>query len=318
MERDLPLAYHRCVFGRRSVDRRQFVCGGAALAGAALSGGAQATDILAKTIPSTGEVVPALGMGSWLTFDVGEDSAARSARRDVLETFFSAGGRLIDSSPMYGSSQSVIGWCLGALQKRDGFIAADKVWTPQGEDGSTQIERSRSRWRIPKFDLLQVHNLVDWENHLETLFAMKASGRLRYVGVTTYAGLRHDTVERIMRSRPLDFIQVTYNIADREAEERLLPMAQERDVAVVANRPFREGGLFPVVRDKPLPAFAAEIGATSWAQFMLKFTISHPALTCAIPATRRVDHMRENMAAMSGPVPDAAMRARMAAAFDAL
>jgi len=301
------------------MDRRRFLNATAAAAGvAAFSSSAKAQVILTKTIPSSGEVIPALGMGSWLTFDVGDDQPARNIRRDVLETFFVAGGRLIDSSPMYGTSQEVIGWCLDALGKRDGVIAADKVWTPQGQDGPAQIERSRSRWRVTQFDLLEVHNLVDWERHLETLFAMKANGQLRYVGVTTYAGLRHDAVERIMRAHPLDFVQLTYNIADRKAEERLLPLAMERGIAVIANRPFREGQLFPIVRNSPLPKVAKEIGAKNWAQFMLKFVISHPALTCAIPATRRVDHMRENMAALSGPVPDAQIRREMSAAFDAL
>ncbi|HNR76539.1 MAG TPA: aldo/keto reductase [Parvularculaceae bacterium] len=301
------------------MDRRRFIGATAAAAAcAALPGFARASDILTRKIPSSGEIVPALGMGSWLTFDIGDDAGGRRIRRDVLDAFFNAGGRLIDSSPMYGTSQEVIGWCLDALGKQDGLFAADKVWTPQGQNGPAQIERSRTRWRIPQFDLLQVHNLVDWERHLDTLFAMKAEGRLRYVGVTTYAGLRHDAVERIMRSHPLDFIQATCNIADREAEARLLPLAEERGIAFIANRPFREGQLFSLVRGKPLPGVAAEIGARNWAQFMLKYVISHPALTCAIPATRRVDHMRENMAALSGPVPDARLRREMSAAFDAI
>lgn len=257
-------------------------------------------------------------MGTWLTFDVGADPAARAARREVLRAFFGAGGRLIDSSPMYGTSQEVVGWCLEALGKRNGVFAADKVWTLQHDDGPAQIERSRVRWGVPRFDLLEVHNLVDWRRHLETLFDMKAAGRLSYVGVTTYAGLRHDEVEEIMRAHPLDFAQLTYNIADREAEARLLPLAEERGIAVIANRPFREGGLFPIVEGKKLPEFAAEIGAASWAQFMLKFAISHPAITCAIPATRRADHMRENMGALESAVPDMAMRTKMAAAFAAL
>ena len=298
------------------MDRRHFLLG---TAGAALSAGfasAGADAVLAKTIPSSGESVPALGMGSWLTFDVGDDAAARAVRRDVLRAFFDSGGRMIDSSPMYGSSQETIGWCLKALGGGERLFSADKVWTPQHDDGPAQIERSHRRWGVEKFSLLEVHNLVDWPRHLETLFAMKADGRLSYVGVTTYAGLRHNEVEAIMRKHPLDFIQLTYNIADREAEARLLPLAKERGVAVIANRPFREGALFPIVAGKKLPDFAADIGAKTWAQFMLKFAISHPALTCAIPATRRVDHMRENMAALKGPVPDAAMRRKMAAYFD--
>ncbi len=300
------------------MDRRQVLGGAGALALSAGIARAAQPPILMKTVPSTGEKLPALGMGSWRTFDVGEDAAARRARTDVLAAFFEAGGRLIDSSPMYGSSQAVIGAALRSLGRTKDCFAADKVWTPNGEDGPSQIADTRSRWGVEAFDLLQVHNLVGWRPHLETLFAMKADGRLRHVGVTTYAGLRHAEVEAIMKSQPIDFVQLTYNIADRDAEQRLLPLALERKIAVIANRPFREGGLFSRVAAKPMPSIAAEIGAESWAQFMLKFVISHAALTCAIPATRRVDHMRENMAALAGPAPDAELRRRMASAFDAL
>lgn len=300
-----------------SIDRRRFSLG-AALAAAASAGALAAPPILTKRIPATGEAISALGMGSWLTFDVGADAAARAQREEVLGAFFAEGGRLIDSSPMYGSSQSVIGAGLAALGRHADVFAADKVWTPGGEDGPAQIEATRARWGVGKFDLLQVHNLVDWRRHLETLFAMKAAGRLRYVGVTTYGGQRHAEIETIIAREPIDFVQLTYNIVDREAEARLLPIAAERGVAVIANRPFREGGLFSKVAGKRPPSLADEIGAASWAQFMLKFAISHPAITCAIPATRRVDHMKENMGALSGPVPDDALRARMAAIFAAL
>lgn len=301
------------------MDRRRFLATGALAAATFSNATALAKDApLMRTIASSGEAVPAIGMGSWLTFDVGADSIARAQRRDVLRAFFDAGGRLIDSSPMYGSSQEVIGWCLNALGGPEQLIAADKVWTPQGENGPTQIERSRARWGVARFDLLQVHNLVNWREHLAGLFQMKADGRLHYVGVTTYAGLRHDEVERIMKSEKIDFVQLTYNIADREAETRLLPLAMDRGIAVIANRPFREGQLFARTPRAPLPDFAAETGATSWAQFMLQFIISHPAITCAIPATRRVDHMNENMAVLRGPLPDAALRRRMAEAFAGL
>lgn len=298
------------------IDRRRFSIG-AALAAIAPSQASASPARLAKLIPSTGEAIPALGMGSWLTFDVGTDAAARSARTEVLRAFFAAGGRLIDSSPMYGSSQSVIGAGLAALGGLESVFSADKVWTPGGEDGRAQIDETRQRWGVRKFDLLQVHNLVDWRRHLETLFAMKAAGGLRYVGVTTYAGLRHAEIEEIMTSEAVDFVQLTYNIVDRDAEARLLPIAAERGIAVIANRPFREGALFSAVAGRTPPSLAEEIGAASWAQFMLKFAISHPAITCAIPATRRVDHMKENMGALSGPVPDAGTRARMAAIFAA-
>lgn len=304
------------------ISRRRFLeCAGAGLAATGLAHAETsnpAKSILTKTIPATGEIVPALGMGSWLTFDVGADAAARRIRTDVLRAFFDAGGRLIDSSPMYGSSQAVIGAALKTLGRTDDCFAADKVWTPGGENGAAQIEETRRRWGVGRFDLLAVHNLVDWRSHLETLGRMKADGALRYIGVTTYGGLRHDDIEAIMRAEPIDFVQLTYNIADREAEARLLPLAGERGIAVIANRPFREGALIDFVARKPLPALAADVGAAGWAEFLLKFAISHPAITCAIPATRRVDHMRENMRALTGGAPDAAMRDRMAAAFDAL
>ncbi len=278
---------------------------------------AQTTPLL-KAIPSTGETIPAIGMGSWLTFNVGDNETLRAQRTQVLETFFAMGGAVVDSSPMYGSSQSVIGDALTRLGRPDALFAADKVWISGGENGPEQIDQTRGRWGVDQFDLLQVHNLVSWRAHLETLFAMKAEGRLRYVGVTSYAGIRYDQIERIMRDHPLDFIQVTYNLADREAEQRLLPLAQEKGIAVIANRPFREGALIDSVMRRPLPGIAAEIGAKNWAQFLLKFIISHPALTVAIPATRRVDHMIENMGALTGPMPDEAFRRRMVGAFETL
>lgn len=273
---------------------------------------------LTKTIPSTGEVVPAIGMGSWLTFNVGGDERLRAQRTEVLRTFFSMGGAVIDSSPMYGSSQAVIGDALTRLGRPGALFSADKVWISGGENGPAQIAQTTARWGVDSFDLLQVHNLVSWRSHLETLFAMKEEGRLRYVGVTSYSGLRYGEIERIMRDHPLDFIQITYNLADREAEDRLLPLAQEKGIAVIANRPFREGALIDAVMRRPLPEMAAEIGADNWAQFLLKFIVSHPALTAAIPATRRVDHMTENMGALTGPMPDAAFRRRMVEGFEAL
>lgn len=293
------------------LSRRDAMCGIAA-AGAAASFGAAKRDILDKPL-ADGSRIPAIGMGTWLTFDVGEDAHAQRARRAVLQTFFGMGGRVVDSSPMYGSSQAVVG---ASLQNIPGapVFAADKVWTRGRAAGRAQIEASRQLWGVARFDLLQVHNLVDWEVQIETLLQMKAEGRVRYVGVTSYAGLRYDEIAAIMESRPLDFVQITYNIFDREAEARILPVAGEKGVAVIANRPFREGALIDHFAGKPLPGVAGEIGAANWPQFLLKFIISHPAVTVAIPATRRVDHMRENMAALTGPVPDETLRVRMAAA----
>jgi diketogulonate reductase-like aldo/keto reductase len=278
---------------------------------------AQPSTILTRAIPSTGEALPVVGLGTWITFNVGDDNVARDDCAEVMRAFFAAGGRLIDSSPMYGSSQPVIGYGLEKLGHPASLFSADKVWT-SGSNGPTQIEQSRRYWGIPRFDLLQVHNLLDWEAHLRSLLAMKAAGQLRYVGITTSEGRRHGEFEQIMRAQPLDFIQVTYNVRDREVEERILPLAAERGMAVIINRPFRQGALTRELEDYPLPGWAAEIGCRSWAQILLKFVVSHPAVTCAIPATSRVDHVRENMAAASGPLPDAALRARMIADVEAL
>jgi diketogulonate reductase-like aldo/keto reductase len=266
-----------------------------------------------RTIPSSGEMLPAVGLGTWITFNVGDDPVLREECADVIAAFFEAGGRIIESSPMYGSSQPVVGHGLERLGRPEMLFSAEKVWTSSAAGGPAQIERSRRLWAVPRFDLVQVHNLVAWEAHLETLFAMKADGRIRYVGITTSEGRRHDLFEQIMREHPLDFVQLTYNVVDREAEERLLPLAAERGMAVIVNRPFRQGALTQQLDGEPLPDWAAEIGAGTWAQFILKFILAHPAVTVAIPATTRVDHVRENVAAASGPLPDAAMRERMAA-----
>ena len=270
--------------------------------------------LLTRPIPSTGERLPAVGLGSWITFNVGDDPLARDACADVMRNFVDAGGRLIDSSPMYGSSQDTIGYALKKAGLAGRVFAADKVWISSGPDGPAQIERSRRKWQVDRFDLLQVHNLLNWEAHLPTLFAMKSAGQLRYVGITTSEGRRHGTVEQIMKSQPLDFIQVTYNPVDRDVEERILPLALERRIAVIVNRPFREGALLQALAKSKLPSWAGEVDCTSWAQLVLKFIVSHPAVTCAIPATTRVDHVRENMNAATGRQPDAAMRQRIVAA----
>jgi diketogulonate reductase-like aldo/keto reductase len=271
-----------------------------------------------RPVPSTGELLPLVGLGSWISFNVGNDKAARDASAEVMRNFFQAGGRLIDSSPMYGSAQEVIGYCLKKIGRPAQLFAADKVWISDGDEGRSQIEESRRHWGIPRFDLLQVHNLLSWQLHLPTLFAMKASGQLRYAGITTSHGRRHGEMEQLMRSQPLDFIQLTYNLYDREAEQRLLPLALERGIAVIVNRPFQQGALLRRLERHPLPSWAAEIDCSSWAQFALKFVISHPAVTCAIPATTSVAHVVENMEAAAGRLPDQPMRARMAAYVDKL
>lgn len=254
-----------------------------------------------RPIPSSGERIPCVGLGSWITFNVGNDPVLLDECAGVIKAFAAGGGRMIDSSPMYGSSQATIGHGLAALDDPGAIFATDKVWTSDTGGGREQIEASRQAWRIPAFDLLQVHNLVAWEAHLATLFDMKAQGQLKYVGITTSHGRRHEDLEQIMRSQPLDFVQLTYNVLDREAEDRLLPLAQDRGIAVIVNRPYQRGRLVEQMARHPLPGWAgSEAGAESWAQLLLKFIISHPAVTCAIPATTRVDHVRENLAAGSG------------------
>ena len=262
--------------------------------------------------------MPVVGLGSWITFNVGDDPVARDACADVMRAFFEAGGRMIDSSPMYGSSQRVIGYGLDKLKQPAGLFSAEKVWISSGSRGPGQIEASRRYWGVPRFDLLQVHNLLSWEEHLKTLLAMKAAGQVRYVGITTSEGRRHRDIEQVMRTQPLDFVQVTYNILDREVEDRILPLARDRGIAVIVNRPFREGELTKKLQRHPLPGWAADIECSSWAQVILKFIVSHPAVTCAIPATTRVDHVKENLGAAHGRLPDAAMRKRMVAHVEKL
>jgi diketogulonate reductase-like aldo/keto reductase len=267
--------------------------------------------ILTRPIPSSGEALPVVGLGSWITFNVGDDVAARDSCARVLGAFFQDGGRVIDSSPMYGSSQEVIGYGLEKLRRPKQLFSADKVWISSGERGRSQMEESRRHWGVARFDLLQVHNLMSWEEHLPTLFSMKADGRVRYVGITTSEGRRHAEIERVMRGQPIDFVQVTYNVLDREIEDRILPLARERRIAVIVNRPFRQGSLIRSVERHPLPAWAREIDCANWAQLLLKFIVSHPAVTCAIPATSRVDHVRQNVGAAYGRLPDEAMRRRI-------
>ena len=301
--------------GTRKVTRRAFLASivalGAAVPFARSSKSTAAVVPLTKAIPKTGERLPVIGMGSWKTFNVGDDSSARDVRVQVIKTFFEAGGGIIDSSPMYGSSEEVIGYCLNRIPNSDKLFAATKVWTPLQSYGVQQMQRSENLWDQGPFDLLQVHNLWSWEAHLETLLRWKADGRIRYIGVTTSHGRRHEELANIMASVPIDFVQFTYNILDREAEAQLLPLATERRLAVIINRPFRRGGLFDRFERHPLPPCATEIDCDNWAQFFLKFIVSHPAVTCAIPATSKADHMRENMGAALGRLPDPETRRRM-------
>ncbi len=267
---------------------------------------------ITRPIPATGEPLPVIGMGTWRTFNVGRDPVLLDQRTRVLEAFLSHGGSVIDSSPMYGTAEAVLGRILPRLNAYDQIFAATKVWTQGREAGRQQMAESRRLWGVDGFDLMQVHNLVDWQTHLETLKQMKADGEIRYLGITTSHGRRLDEFEDIMAHEPLDFVQLTYNIVDRWAEDRLLPLARERGIAVIANRPFQGGRLFSRFQSEPLPSWAEEVDCRNWAEFFLKFIVSHPALTCAIPATTSVEHMNENMGAQFGRLPDAGQRERMA------
>ena len=246
------------VFNKRRTMLRAMLAGtGCAVYGPLL---AAPGPVLSRPIPSSGELLPVVGLGSWITFNVGDDPAARAGCTEVVRAFLENGGRLIDSSPMYGSAQAVIGHALAQLKQPKPLFAADKVWIGSGARGPAQIETSRSLWGVPRFDLLQVHNLLAWEEHLRTLQAMKAAGRLRYVGITTSEGRRHGELVKIMETQPLDFVQVSYNVLDREVENRILPLARERKIGVIVNRPFRQGDLTQALAGKPLPGWAREIG----------------------------------------------------------
>ncbi len=303
------------MMNRRSLLAGMAACG---LSAALPAPAGAASPILMRPIPKSGETIPAIGMGTWITFNVGEDETLRKQRSEVLRRFFALGGGMIDSSPMYGSAEAVVGGGLARLGAPDTLFSATKVWTWRGSAGEEQMANSRRLWGLPSFDLMQIHNLVGWENHLETLLRDKAEGRVRYIGVTTSHGRRHEELEEIMASQPIDFVQFTYNVVDREAEQRLLPLAAERRLAVIVNRPFRRGALFSPVEGRPLPSWAAEIDCANWAQVFLKFIVSHPAVTCAIPATSQVVHMEENMGAMTGRLPDEALRQRMARDLEAV
>lgn len=265
-----------------------------------------------RIIPGSGEHIPAVGLGSWLTFgiDVDDENDMRQ-REKIMREFLKRGGGMLDSSPMYGTAQEVIGKCLKRIGHHEGLFSATKVWVTGKRNGILQMERSRLLWALERLDLMQVHNLLDWEVHLPTLYNMKDNGMVRYVGVTTSHGRRHDELIEIMKREKLDFVQFTYNMLDREAEDYLLPLAREKGIAVIINRPFQRGGLFNHVGNHPLPEWASEIDCANWAQFFLKFIISHPSVTCAIPATSRVDHLIENMEAAYGRLPDQHMRTEM-------
>lgn len=274
--------------------------------------------MLRKTIPVTAESLPVIGLGSWLTFDVDTDAPVIADFVTLIEDFFDRGGELIDSSPMYGSAEQVIGLLLNKAGMRDRVFAATKVWTDGEQSGIRQMERSAQKWGIDHFDLMQIHNLRDWQTHLKTLKAWKAEGKIRYLGITTSHGRSHRELETILRQEPFDFVQLTYNIEDRSVEKRLLPLAADRGIAVLVNRPYQGGSLFHKVKGKTLPDWTAEFDCRSWGQFFLKYIVSHPAVTCVIPATTKRHHLHDNMGAGLGRQPDAALRKKMASFFNAI
>ncbi len=272
---------------------------------------------IVKRIPSTDEQLPVIGMGTSRTFDAIGDPEMMLNLGKVLMAFFENGGTLIDSSPMYGSSEQVIGKLLRTAQPKSMF-AATKVWTNGKNSGIEQMETSRQLWGIKHFDLMQIHNLRDWKVHLKTLKRMKAAKQIRYIGMTTSHGRDHDALYSAIAKQPFDFVQLSYNIANHEAEKKLLPLARDRGIAVIVNRPFARGALFRKIKGKALPEWAAEFDCASWGQFFLKYVVSHPAVSCAIPATSKVHHMVDNMGAGFGKLPDNAMRTKMQHYFASL
>lgn len=302
--------------------RRGFIRASLALCGAAgsLHVAAQsappssrlARGVVTRPIPVSGERVPVIGMGTWITFDVGPDPRALAARSQILRLFFEGGGTLIDSSPMYGRAERVLGDLLPAVGRHTDAFSATKVWTPGRLNGERQMYASLDFWGLRRFDLVQVHNLLDVGTQLGLLREWKAAGRIRYLGLTTSHGRRHEELEALMRRERLDFVQFSYSLADRGAERVLLPLAAERGIAVIANRPFDGGDLFARVQGRALPQWVAQWGIANWAQLFLKFVVSHPAVTCAIPATSQPEHMRENIGAHLAPLPDPEARERIA------
>ena len=276
------------------------------------------SDPIKKIIPSSGEKLSVIGLGTSRTFDVSADAAVQSPLLDVMRAFFDNGGQLIDSSPMYGSAEAVTGALLQAVDNRAAVFTATKVWTYGKSEGIEQMKRSMQRLEVERIDLMQIHNLRDWQVQLETLQEWKAQGRIRYIGITTSHGRYHDELETILLNQPLDFVQFSYNIGNRDAEQRLLPIAHERGIATLINRPYQRGSLFRKVKGQPLPAWTSEFDCASWGQFFLKFIASHPDVTCIIPATSKLKHMVDNMAAGYGRLPDAQLRERMIKTIEAL
>lgn len=272
---------------------------------------------MTKPIPSTGEALPVIGVGTWQTFDVGSDAAARAPLAEVLKQMTQAGRGVVDSSPMYGSSETVAGDLIAELGLRDKLFIATKVWTRGRDEGMRQMQTSFQRLQVERLDLMQIHNLTDVETHTKTLLEMKKRQQIRYLGITHYASSAYAEVERLLKTKQYDFLQINYSLGERESAHKLLPLAKDLGVAVIANRPFAEGALFRKTKNTPLPPWAADLGIASWAQYFLKWIVSHPAVTCAIPGTGNPKHMQDNLGAGVGRLPSAQQRKQMAAYFDA-
>ena len=306
----------------RALTRRHFMQGlGLLSAGVALMPTAvfgESRKAIKHAIPSSGERIPVIGMGTSRTFDVGADPAILTQLGQVLQVFFDNAGAVIDSSPMYGNSESIVGNLLKTIPDKEQLFAATKVWTYGRQSGIDQMQESMQRMGVGVMDLMQIHNLRDWKIHLPTLRQWKQAGKIRYIGITTSYGRYHSDLMQIMRTEQLDFVQFTYNIGNRTVEDSLLPLAADRGIATLINRPYQRGALFRSVKGKALPEWAREFDCSSWGQFFLKFVVSHPAVTCVIPATSKVHHMTDNMAANYGRLPSPAMRKQMIQYFEQL
>ncbi|MBT8331302.1 MAG: aldo/keto reductase [Deltaproteobacteria bacterium] len=307
---------------KTALSRRQFIQGlGLLSAGIALMPKTifgESRQPISHVIPSSGERIPVIGMGTSRTFDVGDDPAVLTQLGQVLQFFFDNGGAVIDSSPMYGTSEMVVGNLLKTIPHKNSLFAATKVWTYGKQRGIDQMQESMRLMGVRVMDLMQIHNLRDWKLHLPTLRQWKEEGKIRYIGITTSHGRFHNELMQIMRTEELDFVQFTYNIGNRAVEDSLLPLAADRGMATMINRPYQRGALFRKVKGEALPEWTAEFDCKSWGQFFLKFVVSHPAVTCVIPATSKVHHMQDNMAANFGKLPSPAMRNRMLQYFESL
>jgi len=267
--------------------------------------------MIQRAIPASGEKIPVIGLGSWQQFDIGQVASERAALTEVLKEMEALGGKLIDASPMYGRAEEVIGALTTELKNNDKFFFATKVWTTGKEQGIKQMNDSFRKMGRKKIELMQIHNLQDWQTHLKTLKDWKAQGKIKYIGITHYTDSAHTRLEQIVKSKEVDFVQFNYSIRSRNAEKSLLNAAKDSGVAVIINEPFEQGALFRAVKGKELPSFAAEYDIKSWAQYFLKYIVSHEAVTCAIPGTSDVKHLTDNLGAGLGKLPDAAGRKKM-------